>query len=371
MTPESKPRRLIVTTCGTSTLTNKATGEISALVRKFANAGNEDEVERQSRQKLADHIRQRSDAMRAAPGLTHLAALSAELNGLISLNDGQPPTGSDEHILICTDTWLGHATAKIVEDWLRTSQPNVQVLQVQDLKTSSLEEFQSGMTELVRWCDSTLPGYRTAGYQVIFNLTGGFKSVQGCLQVLAQFYADEAVYIFESGDELLRLPRLPVTLTAEATVRDQLAVFRRLEIENGVPAADVRALPNTLVTIMDGIAILSIWGEVVWKQSKRIIYADEVFPPPIDNVRFGSGFMASVADLPADRRLLVNTRIDDLCTYRITRQPLARLDFKALQGNPRPPSTHECDAWSDADARRLFGHFEDGVFVLDALGKHL
>jgi hypothetical protein len=30
-----------------------------------------------------------------------------------------------------------------------------------------------------------------------------------------------------------------------------------------------------------------------------------------------------------------------------------------------------CDAWSDGDAKRLFGHYEDEVFVLDRLGDAL
>lgn len=35
------------------------------------------------------------------------------------------------------------------------------------------------------------------------------------------------------------------------------------------------------------------------------------------------------------------------------------------------PSTHEMDAWADLDAKRIFGHFEGGIFVLDKLEKGL
>jgi hypothetical protein len=34
-------------------------------------------------------------------------------------------------------------------------------------------------------------------------------------------------------------------------------------------------------------------------------------------------------------------------------------------------STHECDAWSDGDARRIFAHFDGDILILDALDKGL
>jgi hypothetical protein len=59
---------------------------------------------------------------------------------------------------------------------------------------------------VIRWCQDTLPGYRESGYHIVFNLTGGFKSIQGWMQTLGMFYADEIVYIFETGKELLPGP---------------------------------------------------------------------------------------------------------------------------------------------------------------------
>jgi hypothetical protein len=34
-------------------------------------------------------------------------------------------------------------------------------------------------------------------------------------------------------------------------------------------------------------------------------------------------------------------------------------------------STHEIDAWHDGGAKRIFGHYEGGVFVLDRLDEAL
>ncbi len=111
----------------------------------------------------------------------------------------------------------------------------------------------------------------------------------------------------------------------------------------------------------------------MWQEHKRTIYGEQLCPSPCQKLRYGAGFEASVtrhASSP-DRRRMVNERIDDLARFLEKGVNLARLDFKALAGDPVPPSTHEMDAWADQDAKRLFGHWEGPVFVLDRLGEAL
>ena len=62
--------------------------------------------------------------------------------------------------------------------------------------------------------------------------------------------------------------------------------------------------------------------------------------------------------------------LDDLARYLETGQDQRSFDFKPLKGVPLPP-THEMDAWADQDAKRIFGHYEGQVFVLDRLDKAL
>jgi hypothetical protein len=250
-------------------------------------------------------------------------------------------------------------------------QASVERQRLRDLRTDSLAEFRVAMSELVRWCAETLPGYRAQQWRVIFNLTGGFKSVQGFLQTLALFYADEAVYVFQSSGELLSLPRLPVRLEAEQTLHDHLTAFRRMARGLTVTSVSAETIPDTLRWIDGSLATLSPWGELVWDQVHREIYRERLWEPASPRLCYGPRFAQSTQGLPADRLELVNERIDDLAVYLETGKPLARLDFKDLKGNPRSPSTHECDAWHDKDARRLYGHHEGNVFVLDALDKAL
>lgn len=51
---------------------------------------------------------------------------------------------------------------------------------------------------------------------------------------------------------------------------------------------------------------------------------------------------------------MLNERIDDLVRYVYgnRQQLIRRLDYKSLQGNPRPPATHEFDAWADGSAEK-------------------
>jgi CRISPR/Cas system-associated protein Csm6 len=63
---------------------------------------------------------------------------------------------------------------------------------------------------------------------VVFNLTGGFKSVQGFLQAISSFYADETIYIFQFSSELLQIPRLPIKLDTQGIIDENLTIFRRL-----------------------------------------------------------------------------------------------------------------------------------------------
>lgn len=360
----------ILSTCGISLLTNKRTQEQRSLVNKYSNYKTREEISQISPEDAA-----RLDAI-IADVRTHMSnapldqarRMSAELNGLLTFYKNLPPR-VDHHHLICTDTWLGETAARVVENWLKQYVDNVTVIRQTDLQTASLESFQVALAEIVQWCESTLPGYRDSGYHIVFNLTGGFKSIQGFFQTLGLFYADETVYIFESQDELLRIPRLPVRMDREDAIRRNLTKFRRLS--RSLPVTDVSGIPETLLMQVDGECTLSAWGELVWNQTRRDIYSKKIYPPPSDLIRCGPQFERSIPNLAPDRRIILNERLDDLSVYLEKKENLSRLDFKQLRGNPRPPSTHECDAWADQDARRIFGHFEGPVFVLDELGKAL
>ncbi|MBI4749718.1 MAG: putative CRISPR-associated protein [Acidobacteria bacterium] len=364
----------VLSPCGTSLFTNVVSNEERPLVAKYANTKSFDQIPEADAAVLSKILARANDKL-AAADVAAVVRISAELNSIVRLYGSIIKGPQDVHVLLCTDTWLGNQSAELVKAWLEKHElQNVQVRRQTDLQTASLQAFQCALSGLVEWCEETVTGYQLANYHVVFNLTGGFKSVQGFLQTLAMFYADETIYVFETGNELLRIPRLPIKMDFEATILGHLNVFRRLS--QGLKVTDSEHIPETLLMQLDGDLTLSAWGDLVWKRSKKDIYEKTLHPSPSEKIVFSPQFEKSIENLPTDRLLLINERIDQLARYLEIDRPQGRpslrgLDFKDVQRNPKPPSTHELDAWSDKDARRIFGHFEGPVFHLDKLDKGL
>jgi putative CRISPR-associated protein (TIGR02619 family) len=360
----------VLSPCGTSLLTNQVSDLERKLVGKYANTKQKSEIPSDDRQQLEDLIVRVADKV-ASADFQAATRMSAELNAIIKLYDGQTTKNNDYHQLICTDTWLGETTANFVATWLQKQGLTAQVKRQVDLQTKDINAFQLALSEIVEWCEQTIPGYKRSGYRIIFNLTGGFKSVQGFLQTLAAFYADETIYIFETATDLLRIPRLPVEMNPSNTIRDNLEAFRKLAM--GLDTAHVDRIPETLLMKVDGKTCFSSWGDLVWKNTKDKIYQERLHPPLSDRLKFGVNFERSIKGILPDRLVLVNNRIDQLSKFLETNGEYnpPSLDFKPLKGAGRSPSTHEVDAWNDRDAQRIFGHYEGNIFILDILDMGL
>lgn len=366
----------ILSTCGTSLLTNfarlsdeyKSLGKIlveNTNFRQFENFPNE------IGEDLKKFILRTEWELTDADNET-AARLSAEIKALLKFYGGDL-TGAtaDFHYLLHTDTWLGGEAERIVAAWLAGRGINAQIFAPKDLQTESLEGFQIALSDIVKWCGETIDGFRQSGYRIVFNLTGGFKSTQGFLQTLGMFYADETVYIFESGRELLRIPRIPIEISAEREIQENLKIYRRLSLGLSISADEAAGLAETMRMQIGDECCLSPWAEIIWQQAKKKIYAERLWDAPSDKIRYGEKFADSLKGIEARRLIAVNEKIDALTRELETGQKLSSLDFKELKGNPLPPSTHELDAWHDQDAKRLFGHFENNTFVLDKLDKAL
>jgi len=363
---------LIVSTCGTSLLTNSIGSELRTLLTDFANQPKMEDVPPEQRQRIQQHLDTRRREFAQETDLKRLMDLSAELNGVIRFYDGNPGKVRDQHILLATDTWLGEATAGIIADVLERYGHLVEIKRVRDLRTDDPDSFRWAMSDLVAWCAKTLKDYRDAGYRVVFNLTGGFKSVQGFMQALGMVYADESIYVFERTEHLLRLPRLPVQLNSETILRRHLTIFRRIAAGLLVRETEVADVPESLVNIMDGQAVFSPWGELVWQEAYRGIYSAGLMAFTTPKLVSGPQFERSLEKLGPDQLRQINERLDQLARRLEegeTYNPRS-LDFKKLKTLAQG-STHECDAWADAGAKRLFGHYEGGVYVLDRLDKGL
>ena len=364
--------RLIVTTCGISLLTNTLQREHPKWLYSLANA-REQELSPADREAVGQ-LAQRASEVLAAADAKRARELSAELNVIVGFYGAHWPAAakSDIHYLLHTDTFLGRLAAEILAAWLRRWSTTVELYEVDALTVRNTDELHWGVSKLVEWCVKVVRPFREQQYHVVFNLTGGFKAVHGILNTLGMIYADEIVYIFEGQSDLVRIPRLPVRLDAEETIRRHLRAFRRMAIGMSIPPEEAAGIPEALVLTTGSGVSLSGWGKLVWEETWRSLYQEQLLEPPIERIRYGPRFASTVADYAGTKRMTtINQRIDDLARFLLFKTQGDRLDFKPVRGGAMAPSTHEMDAWHDGDAPRIYCHFEGDVVVLDRLGEAL
>lgn len=368
-------KTLFVTTCGTSLLLNKASTPERMRLVSLANA-QEADLSSYDKEFLDDKLNCQKKVLFNG-GLEKAKELSAELNVLITLTSGRLPTGcnEDQHILIHTHTYQGRIVAELLNAYLCSNGCKCSTMQIEDLNTKSIADFKNGISSLISWCEATLPGYKNSGYKIIFNLSGGFKSLQGFMQTLGMFYADELLYIFEGDNQLLRIPRLPVELEAsvEESIKNNLNTFRKLCLQGITMTKDgARTVPESFLYEIGEEVELSNWGQLVWEKCKGKIYGEKILQP-LGHISYSPSGQKSLNDLDKSFFPIYNQRLDDLFLYFETKKTkcLKRLDYKKLSGNPCPPSTHECDLSSNRGAWRIFGHEKDNTFVIDNIGEGL
>ena len=360
---------MTVTTCGTSILTNKASDEDKKVIHPNANK-REGDYSPEERERLLKFVEARRTARK----------MSAELNGFIGcyLRDGGKFSDAreDVHFLIHTDTWQGQLVAEMLRDWGASKGIAMTPILIEDLNTASLEEFRLGIGKLIRWCLDTLPGYRASGYRVVFNLVGGFKSLQGYMQTLGMFHADETVYIFESGGELLSIPRMPVDFEASAkqTVLDHFETFRRMQ-RGDLPLEECAGIPETMLNIIGGRCTLSEWGEIIWGAVREDRYKAELLPPLSPLLAFSEKMRSEALQFKNDgpRMLLLNQAMDRLSRYLDSgrKDNLSGCDYKKLTGKAVPGATHEFDLWPDKRGWRGFCHEDGPRVIVDSIGEGL
>lgn len=354
----------VLSLCGTSCLANLA-GEHRRLVIQHANVLDPTQIPYHEREELQGLINKVRHVL-ATANLEGARKNSAEINSLAAFYAGDIARGKDDqHFLIHTDTWLGKEAAECVKGFLSRHIGFVELVKFGGLRTDSMLNFRAALGEMARWCEENIPKNQM---HVVFNLTGGFKSVQGFMQTLGLFYADERIYLFESSDELLRIPRLPVRMDAAEEVKRYLRPIRRLAC-GLCPEAEV---PELYALEIDGEATLSEWGEIIWQQEKPRIYRERLWPEISRRFRYGDTFKKDAESLPPDRKAQLNRRMDELALFleRDDHPNPKSLNIKPLKGNLHPPCTHELRAWSDRDAKRIFGWFDGDTFIVECLEKH-
>ena len=428
-------QRVTVTTCGTSILTrrlraedfqfladNLTENEMKALLRKInanaqensptqileeacknsystliANANkHENEYPADEKANLNDLVEIKRELIKRSD--EELCCwLSAELNGFIRYyrrENAIAQAKNDVHYLIHTDTYQGQLTASLVQTWFETQNiKNITSVTIEKLNTASISDFRQGIDTLIVWCHDNLSQYRGLNdWKVIFNLVGGFKALQGYMQTLGMFYADETVYIFESGKELLTIPKLPVDLaseTKEAVLKeDNFTIFRRLcrlyDQSVSLPLSECEGkIPDTLYEINGDNCTLSSWGLLIWENIWEEQYSKKLLPPITQRIKFTEKAKKKAKELQEndkERLKKLNQRLDMLA-LKLNSQDVKEdndwLDtncgLRILKGNheEQPNSTHEFSLWRQQSGKRGYCHRDGDTWIIDDFAEHL
>ena len=279
--------RFILSTIGTSILTNLINranpdeGTWFGILRDSANL-KQDELSPDT-EKVLNTLANRALEKLLENDVGTNRRISAELNGIYGIYGGRlPDSNDDQHYLICTDTCQGQTTGNLIAEFLGDQGFTVSVVTPKGLSTQDTESFTKGTKELIMWLDHAIP-MPDSGWDVTFNLVGGFKSLQGYMQTFGAFYADEIVYIFEGSTDLIRIPRLPIQIdnTLIETHKIQFALMAAGKL---YPIKELNGIPETLLESVEEngktYAGLSAWGELVWHRTKADLLGEELLPFP-------------------------------------------------------------------------------------------
>ena len=274
--------RFVLSTIGTSSLTNQIRNddpsEWRRLLRDSANH-KMDNLPPEAKaviDTLAD--RALDKLLEDDPQLNR--RISAELNGIYGIYNGRLPQNSpDQHHLICTDTAQGQKTGELIRDFLADQGFSVSIYTPKGFSTKDTAAFTAGIKELIRWLEDNVPGQRDGGYRVIFNLVGGFKSLQGYMNTFGAFYADEVIYIFEAETaDLITIPRLPIQIDT-AVIQKYRTEFALMAAGKVYPRRELKDIPETLLEFLEEgddetDTGLSAWGTLIWNRTKADVLAE-------------------------------------------------------------------------------------------------
>lgn len=301
-----KPK-LVISTVGTSLLTNEIDRDIDpnnwlSLLEETANYTH-DEI-RRNHENVVDIIEELSERAEAKlsnkkklpneKNIEQVREISAELNGIYGLYEGKLENGKlDTHWLITTDTAQGQETAKLIQKFLNRKVNFVQIYTPDKLSTFNTQNFTQGIDDLLDWIDKKVKEHQND--EIYFNLVGGFKAFQGCMNTIGMFYADKIIYLFEGkGSRLITIPRLPITVD-KSKLKDHVTTLALLDAGAGLSGLQISQLPEALVAEVERKFTISNWGQLIWNQCKDEFLSQDLTNFP--RIHYGDSFRKDYKDI--------------------------------------------------------------------------
>lgn len=203
---------------------------------------------------------------------------SAELNALYTYMDMKKnilDKQTDIHYLVFTDTLTGELSANYVKKMMQNDGfQQIELIRIPNLNTKGTESFNSGIKELFKWLDKTL-NKKDPAIEVVFNLTGGFKSLQGYMNTAGMFYADKIIYIFESNTDIIEINKLPIVLD-KTTIEPYAKEFLTAKVIGILPKVFLEKIEPIYKEEVDDLATLSPVGLLAWLHFEREILTEKL-----------------------------------------------------------------------------------------------
>ncbi len=314
--------RLIISTVGTSLLTNQISQrrdpkDWSSRLQEMANK-TQDEIHKyhQDVKDIIQQLKQRAEKILYDGTTLEIRDASAELNGIYGIYEEDLEKGKEDiHWLIATDTAQGQTTAEIVKKFLvRRGIINTQIYPEtgSGFSIATTSNFSEGMAQMIPWIKDLINGYQESypnnKLKVVFNLVGGFKAIQGYMNTMGMFYADEIVYIFEGGNQLIKIPRLPVNinLTEVEPYKVQLAIMNVGEILTSWEEA--KKVPEDWRIVVEPEMTLSTWGQLIWQQCKDVFLAEDK-PLKFPKIEYQSTFLDDYRSKPNHEKIVLQENL--------------------------------------------------------------
>lgn len=308
---KQKRPRLVVSTVGTSLLTNQLARDGSEeawarALRTQANVAGLQELGAEAKEAL-EVLTARAEAALRGP-LQAQRRACAEINLLAALAGGGCLVDpQDHHWLVGTDTVAGRLVCGLLERHLQAhGAPTVLPVPTPGLNVGDTQAFWAGADQVLEFMHQHLAPYRTA-YEVVFALVGGFKALQSLLGTAAPLWADGVAYLYEGmpdGAPPLWVPRLPLRLDWEALL-PHAGTLALLAANAHLPAQKVAALPEALVQDWgEDQHLLSSWGKLVWLEMRERALSERL--PDFPRIRYGPRFTGAwMAEPRAGKRAAV------------------------------------------------------------------
>jgi len=360
----------VLTSCGLSMLTNYLKSNYGIEAKEVYKRSNlrKDEIDKEFLEKIEGAVKNLKKEI-VNYSNEELKKLSAELNALINFYKGNFDNKNFQ-LLFITDTYLGEVVADVLKTFLEIKGINAQKFIAKDLKTSSLEEFEVALSDVVKELSSLLENFKGNNYEIIFNLTGGYKSVNSFLQTMATLWADKSIYIFEGSSELLEIPKLPLKIDEDIFKR-YFDIFRKLEKGLKLIENEIRNIPSTLVMKIGDDYALSSWGEIIWQKYKLEVMKSEVFTPLSEKIVYSKDFLKDFENLNPSEKFQLNKSIEKLENFVEKGENLKSLRYHDLKGEIAKKYSHEFYPFDGNDSRRVYCNERDGSVILEKIDGHL